>query len=688
MNPEVLEKNRLSFRARLRKRIDHALGKKKLIIGLLLFGIVIGTVISLLLTKYYRADSKIFFVYNSVNNNLLSSPGSLDKEVNLFYNPQFTQNSLNKLKEKGFSISRSELSQAKEVMAEVGASAIQVEIVSEDPVLASEIANVLVDEFYETSIVKSQSNYINSLKVITERENALQEAINQDISQQESTLLSTLTLEEENLITQISEFESELESLELDNQIYNFEVKRLTQLVENSFPGISQELFFINNPKISGLIEKLERLEAVKSLSVLSKKLGGYNIQYLWPENYSLSESTSTKEEFYKELNAYLVRRYGESVNDKIEFLKSLMSKYYDASITVNGVDLTKSTIFNNLTVLETDFNRIPFDKIDEARKSRVKKFNNSLLIKIKTKKSLIKSSEEDYLADVDYINKSEVPETYFSPSFTQNILLGGLSGLIIGLLIAFSSNKQKIEVIESPDDVNEYGFKLLAQIPNFPAGSPILFDAAKKSDKKGEHSQILQSFSSIETFLKYGSLDNPLKSVLVTSSQQEEGKSVIASNIAIALAMSGNKVLLVDANLKYPVLYKFFKVKSTPSLAHFLFRKKELNDIIRDTHVQNLNLITCIEFPQNPSVIITSERMKNFIDQVEKDFDYIVYDSSSISTLKETVEIAKYMDEVMLVVRAGKTKLSELYSLQSLLNEKGIFDFDIILNDVKGSID
>jgi capsular exopolysaccharide synthesis family protein len=149
-------------------------------------------------------------------------------------------------------------------------------------------------------------------------------------------------------------------------------------------------------------------------------------------------------------------------------------------------------------------------------------------------------------------------------------------------------------------------------------------------------------------------------------------------------LANSGNKVLLVDANLKYPVLYKFFKVKSTPSIAHYLFRKKELDEIIRNTHNKNLDLITCIEFPQNPAVILNSERMKNFVDTVKNKYDYVIYDSSSLNALAETVHLAALMDEVILVARAGKTRLSELLSLQTTLSDNGLFDCEIILNDVK----
>jgi Mrp family chromosome partitioning ATPase len=98
---------------------------------------------------------------------------------------------------------------------------------------------------------------------------------------------------------------------------------------------------------------------------------------------------------------------------------------------------------------------------------------------------------------------------------------------------------------------------------------------------------------------------------------------------------------------------------------------------------LRNLDIITCIEFPQNPSVIITSERMKNFMDIVKESYDFVIYDTASISSLKETVFIGQNVDETILIVRANKTKFTEISETKILLTENGITNFDIILNNV-----
>ena len=680
----TVQKVKLPFQTRLKKRIDRALDRKKTIIWFLLIGTIIAFLIANFLPKYYRATGKIFLKYNSVHNSLLTRSGNIEKELELFESPEFLDVITEKLTDRNIEVDSREIQEFKELVVDDASAIIGLVVTSDNPQKATFVANAMLNEFFNTSILKNHSYLINALKIISDRETSLIESLNQGLTNTDSDLLTSLNLSEENLISQIAEFESELENIELDNQIYSFELNRLKSIFQNRFPTLGDEILYLNDENLKSILEQLRRMQSISSLLSVSRKLGGIQIQYLWPDTYEMDQFPQVEEEFFTGLDDYLENNYNEEFEGNEIFFKNLVRKLYEAQIKVDGIDITKSTIFNNINSLENRFNRIPFGKIEEARISRIKKFNNSLLIKIRVKKENLISLENNYYAEVDYLTEANIPESFFSPNITMITLVGALIGLVMGLLIAFKSSSVKIELIESANDLDEHGFKLLAQVPNFPPGSPILFNYFDENEENKTDPQISQAFSSIETFIKYGSLDKALKSVLIMSGQQGEGKSSISSNLAITLANSGNKVLLVDANLKYPILYKFFKVKSTPSIAHYLFRKKELNEIIRKTQNENLDLITCIEFPQNPAVILTSERMKNFVETVKKNYDYVIYDSCSLDVLAETAKLAALMDEVILVVRAGKTKLSQVLTLQTTLNDNGLFENEIILNDVK----
>lgn len=669
---------------RIKKRFDLVLKKKKTVISVFLLGIVLATLISFLLPKLYKTTSKVYFKYGTVNSTYLSNNGSLDNEIKLLSSDIFLKNVVKSLAKKGIPISITDILESREILVNEDGTDIDFTIENSDPNDAVEIINTITTNLAEKSLIKSRNSFLSILKAIDEREKLLQQDIKRGMANQQISSISSLSFEHDRIINQISEFESELESIELENSFYTSQLTGLQTILEEKYPEFSTAIQAFNNDKLTEAKLKLEKLEAQKYLSTLSKKLGNFLIDYPWDEQYDLNELPTTKSRSKRYLTSHIEDLLKSRNIKNVEFLKELSLTIFESQVKTNAIDITKSTFFNTLTSLEDQFNQIPFGIIEEARKSRVSKFNTKLGLKIKSIRQSFVGRENEFLAEVESVREAQVPTTYFSPNIILNIFLGAIIGFLVGIIItAGSSDSSKIELVTSANDIEDAGYKLISQIPNFPGGSPLLFDSTNKENKKMDE-QILSSFESIEKFIKYGDLEKAIKTVLVTSGEDGEGKSILASNIAIAIANAGNKVLLVDADLLHPQLNKYFKVKATPSLAHYLFRKKELDEIVRKTHNENLDLITCIEFPQNPSVIITSERMKNFMTQVEERYDYIVYDSCSLSELKETAALAKSIDQVILTVRANKTKLNEILTAQMVLEKYGVTDFNVVLNDIK----
>lgn len=677
-------KLQLPFNVRVKKRIDLILEKKKTVIIFFVIGLILAAAITFLLPKSYKASSKIFFKFNSLSSNVLTLDGNLRNEIELLKSDGVIKNTAETLANEGLAVSVNDIKEAVKITEAVGSSSLIVNTISDEAEKSAVITNLLISRFQEKTIENNKSSLILLLSKIAEREKLAEENISRELSSSGGSEISSLDFQQEKLINQIAEFESELEIVELQNQFYLYNLEQLETNLEKLFPVISSRIKALNFEASLSNKTKLQRLEAERMLLDVSKKLDNYKIIFPWIEKYNLNELSEEYKDFNKIVEKEIDNIISSSDVNNIGLLKVLSKNIFENKLKLSAIDLAKSAIFNTLSDLEGIFNLTPYEMIDEVRSARTKKFNTLLLLKLKTKAQKYKDLERNFYAEVETISEATVPETYFSPNTTLNIFFGGLLGLIIGLLLAGTSNNVKIELIKNGEELEEAGYKIVAQIPSFPNDSPVLVDELSKADEKKMNPEIIKAFSSFETFLKYGSLENPLKTVLVTSAEDGEGKSIIASNIAIALAKTGNKVLLVDADLKNPQLHKLFRVKSTPSLAHFLFRKKELNEIIRNSHVNNLDLITCIEFPQNPSVIITSERMINFMTQVEDKYDYIVYDSASLQALRETASLALKIDEVILAVRVDQTKLTDILNAEVIMKEYGVDDFDIVLNDVK----
>ncbi len=681
---ENQESMKIPTKLRIKKRAKLILGKKKLVLTFLAIGVILASIISFLLPKYYRATGSINLDSRTVNSNFLENNGSLEHEISLLKSDTITKQTTEILAREGISVSKNDILNSGEFSADNAATSINVSMISDDGEKSARIVNALIQNFAEFSMLNSRDRYIATLSAISEREEALNEEIQRYNAGLGGARIPTLAPQQEQIISQIAEFESELESIELKNSLYNQQLEKLKQLLEERYPRISSSILSFESSKINNSQVKLERLEIINLLSRVQQRLRNFQIDYPWEQNYNINNLGPAQTEFASNIEEMIDVVVKNREIENVDFLKKLSKRLFENQVMVSAIDNTKLIIFNTMTDLEQNFNRIPYSIINIARQSRMQKFNNNLSLKIKTEKLRLKEIENNFYAEVESIKNATTPDSYFSPNTTLYIFLGGLLGLLGGIFVALSSNSNKIELIKSTEDLEESGYKIIAQIPSFPEGSSLIFDSLSQTEKDKQDQKIINAFEGISVFLKYGSLDKPLKTILVASGQDGEGKSVVASNVAIALANSNNKVLLVDADLKHPQLNKYFRMKSTPSLAHYLFRKKELDEIIRTTNNKNLNIITCIEFPQNPAVIITSERMKNFMSQVVEDYDYVVYDTCSLSILKETAEIAKEMDEVILVVRADQSKVLEVVNAENLLKEYGINNFNVVLNDVK----
>lgn len=667
----------------LKKRLKLILEKKWFVLGFLVLGILIALGISLLMPKKYKAVSSISFKYNSVYSPLLSNGGSLDKEISKFKSKEVISKASDKLLNKNLNVSEAQILNFVKFQKDQASSSVVLSVIADEAEKTANIANSLIESYSDISKIKSRDAYLQTLKHLDTRIKEVQKENARIMAANQNSNIGGLSINEERLVTRLSELESELENIEIDNHFYSNRFQELQKLLENKYPSIYTEIINIPKSEVGNSQLIIERLESKAYLSKVESKLRNFRINYPWTENIDIKDLPQLKENFNKKINSYLEKLLTEKNIEKDDFLNQLVIALYSAQTKINSIDITKSIIFNLLTGLEDQFNSIPFSNLDNVRMVRSQRFQNKLLLKLKSKEVKFKNKEKDFYAETDSILKAEIPSSFFKPNIPMNLLWGALGGLILGIIIAITTKQKELEYVTKVEDLEDAGYKVISQIPDFTPGLSLLLSSTNEKNKGESDPNIIKAFQGIETFLKYGNLDKPLNTIMVTSGYEEEGKSIVAANIAITLANQGSKVLLVDSDLKKPNLNKFFKVKSTPSLAHYLFRKKELNEIIRTTHLSNLDLITCIEFPQNPAVIITSERMKNFMESVKNDYDYVVYDTSSLCELKETAKIAYRVDELILVVRANKTKYSELTSTEQLLAEAGITNFNVVLNDV-----
>lgn len=172
-------------------------------------------------------------------------------------------------------------------------------------------------------------------------------------------------------------------------------------------------------------------------------------------------------------------------------------------------------------------------------------------------------------------------------------------------------------------------------------------------------HSQkpyFAEPYRTLRTNLHLLNSHNPLKTLLVTSSEPAEGKTTILVNLAISFSEEGKSVLIIDSDLRKPKIHKFFEIESYPGLTEILLGSKKLEEVIKNINT-NLNVIPSGFLPKDPLMLIGSPATKNFINDVKSKFDIVLFDSPPVLSGNDAILISKHTDGVIFVLNSGFVK-------------------------------
>ena len=191
------------------------------------------------------------------------------------------------------------------------------------------------------------------------------------------------------------------------------------------------------------------------------------------------------------------------------------------------------------------------------------------------------------------------------------------------------------------------------------------------------------EAYRSLRSNIEYSSFDDEYRVIVVTSSVPEEGKSTTSGNLAIALAQSGNSVLLVDCDMRKPSIHKNFKISNAAGTAELLLRKK-LFEEVANKYNENLTIITAGKIPPNPSEMLASRAMTAFIEEMKNEFKYIILDTPPLQAVTDAQVLSTKADGVLLVVRAGSTKREMVFNSVDLIKKVQGKVIGTVLNGVE----
>jgi capsular exopolysaccharide synthesis family protein len=196
--------------------------------------------------------------------------------------------------------------------------------------------------------------------------------------------------------------------------------------------------------------------------------------------------------------------------------------------------------------------------------------------------------------------------------------------------------------------------------------------------------SPISEQYRNIRTNIQFSAVDTDIRSLMITSANPGEGKTTTTANLAVVFAQQGKKVLLVDVDLRKPALHEMFRTDNTLGITSVLSKQGTLEKCIRKTEEANLHFLPCGAIPPNPAELLGSALMKEFIEEVQSQYDLVIFDTPPVLVVTDAQVMANQCDGIVLVVRSGKTEKEQALKAKALLqNTKGKL-LGAVLNDKK----
>ena len=266
---------------------------------------------------------------------------------------------------------------------------------------------------------------------------------------------------------------------------------------------------------------------------------------------------------------------------------------------------------------------------------------------------------------NVQIIDRAVVPENPVSPRKLLNMAIGAVLGFMAGVFLTFLLEYLD-NTIKTPKDVERVlNLPVLGTIPDIGLKEEDKIAIVKKNPK----SPIAEAFRTLRTNIQFTSVDKEIKVLAVTSATPGEGKSILASNLAISLSQEEKKILFIDCDLRKAKGYEMFNIPNTVGLTSLLMGKSSLADTVYSSgELGVLDVITSGPIPPNPSELLSSDSMREFLEGIKEKYDMIILDTPPLGPVTDAAIISTIADGMLLVIETGKAAEGQVeYARESL---------------------
>ncbi len=369
-----------------------------------------------------------------------------------------------------------------------------------------------------------------------------------------------------------------------------------------------------------------------------------------------------------------------------------LRSQVADARTQLSGAIATRDALASRLASYDSDLAAIPSQSIDLARLQRDRQSAERLYQSLDQNLQQAQVTEQGELGYARVIRPAFAAGEPFAPNRLRNIGLAAILGLILGMTIAVGRMRLDHRFTR-PDDIQKAGYTLLGTIPDFSdlirkdfGGAEFVPVGGRQLDSRliallNPMATASETYRALRTSVQFSRPDAVVQTILVTSASPGEGKSVTSANLALVMAQSGRRVLLIDCDLRRPTVHKKFGIPREPGLSHVLFSDAGVDPDALAQPADDLWVMPAGQIVPNPSELLGSKRMRDLLESLRDQFDIVILDAPPVHAATDAVLLSTQADATIVVCRAGSTRDFDLESAVSALASVGSRTIGVVFN-------
>jgi tyrosine-protein kinase Etk/Wzc len=580
---------------------------------------------------------------------------------------------------------------------------IEIKVTGDTPEEAAFITNTLATAYSEKNRLESQEevrqvkNFLDEqLKLVQQQLTESEEALK---NFKEGEKVAALPDETKELIQKMAEFEG------LYNEAlteYNSNRERLEYVDEQL--DRSKKNFDLNNisatPYFDGLKRQISELEG-KRTSYIANLINGGVYRDDDPKVRNYDEQISMLK---KQMQTEIAKLATAEILDPVALSENLVARKIEIEANLQALQPKVEALKKIIDTYDKQLESLPEKSLRLARLERTAQADEKIYLMMQEKYQESRITEVGQLGQVRLIDPARPPKEPVRPRIKLNLLLGFILGLGLGIGVTFLFDyiDNSVRTIE---DVEKMGVSVLGSIPvikheeaikrlkNLPAslngksGSLDAEETKRLVSRLITHfapkSPISEAYRTFRTNIQYTKLDQELKTLLVTSPGPGEGKSTSVANLAITMAQMGSKVLLIDSDLRRPVLHSIFSIDRRVGLSNVLVGRATIDEAAQTTEIENLFVMPCGTLPPNPSELLGSSAMRATLEELKQKFDVVLFDSPPIIAVTDAAVLSSQLDGVILVIKSGQTNREAAFRAYTLLKNVKTRILGALLNGV-----